>query len=224
VITDPGDARLKDPLKAFSQQVKRIIERGGGTARGSRLLDGVFFSDEQGTTTFERSRKFDVDHVDDEELHTIADTIRGRFQQESVLTFDLLPSGDREVNAVELEVPGVTAQALRDGLLADQTARERLFGGSVTQDGHLLLIAGLADADLARSFAQSIGGDLGHAVTRYGEDEFVEGPLPVRVEHRTLVIDDGPDDGAISPRRRARRGGRDLGRRPVGHRRVRGRH
>jgi hypothetical protein len=197
VITDPADPQLADPLNAFARQVERIVEQGGGDSRGSQLLDGVFFDSDRQTTTFERSREFDVERVDDEELHTIADTVRSRFSQSSVLTFDLLPPGDPEVNAVELEVPGVSAQALRDGLLADQEARERLFGGSVTQDRHLLLVAGLDDADLARSFAQRIGGDRDHAVTRYGEEEFVEGPLPVRVEGRTLVIDGAPE---LSPR------------------------
>jgi len=127
------------------------------------------------TTTFERSRDFDVDHVTDDELHTIAETVRTRFGQESVLTFDYLPAADAEVNALELEVPGVTAEALRDGLLADQTAREELFGGSVTLDGHLILVAELADAQLARAFAARIGGDPAQARTRYGEREFVSG-------------------------------------------------
>jgi hypothetical protein len=62
-----------------------------------------------------------------------------------VLTFDHLPQHDPDADAIELEVPGVTAQALRDGLLADADARERLFGGSVTLDGHLLLVADRAD-------------------------------------------------------------------------------
>jgi hypothetical protein len=212
VITDPGDPRLQDKLKEFARDVERIIEDGGGDARGSELLDGVFFSSDQGTTTFERSRRFDVDRTDDEELHTIADTVRGRFGQQSVLTFDHLPRQDDEVNAVELEVPGVTAQALRDGLLADQTAREELFGGSVTLDEHLLLVADLEDAELARTFAASIGGDLRRAVTRYGEREFVEGPLPVRVEHRTLVIAGGAEDDALGLALRSGRLEVDLGR------------
>jgi hypothetical protein len=179
VITDPDDPRLRIPLIGFAREVERIVRQHGGTPRGSELLDGVFFSSDLGTTTFERSREFDVDRVTDAELHTIADTVRSRFGQESVLTFDYLPPSDDEVNAIELEVPGVTAQALRDGLLADQTARERLFGGSVTMDGHLLLVAGLADAQLARTFAQRIGGDPRRAATRYGEREFVEAPAPV---------------------------------------------
>jgi hypothetical protein len=176
VISDPDDPRLRVPLIGFARQVERIVRQGGGIPHGSQLLDGVFFSSDLGTTTFERSREFDVDDVTDDELHTIADMVRSRFAQESVLTFDYLPPGDDEVNALELEVPGLTAQALRDGLLADQTARERLFGGSVTLDGHLLLIADLADAELARAFAARIGGDPGRAATHYGEREFVVGP------------------------------------------------
>lgn len=204
VITDPADPQLHDPLNGFARRVQRIIERGGGTPAGSQLLDGVFFDSDQGTTTFERSREFDVDRVSDDELHAIADKVRSRFHQGSVLTFDVLRPADDTVDAVELDVPGVSARALRDGLLADQTARERLFGGSVTQDDHLLLVAGLEDAQLARAFAQSIGGDVPRAVTRYGRDEFVDGPAPVRVEHRTLVVDSGPHDEtiALAPQRR----------------------
>jgi hypothetical protein len=179
VITDPSDPRLRMALVRFAREVERIVRRGGGTPRGSDLLDGVFFSSEFGTTTFERSREFAVDDVTDDELHAIAETVRSRFAQESVLTFDYLPRGDGDVDAVELEVPGVTAQALRDGLLADQTARERLFGGSVTLDGHLILVAELADAQLARAFAERIGGDPRRAVTRYGDREFVEAPAPL---------------------------------------------
>jgi hypothetical protein len=205
VITDPDDPRLDDPLKDFARTAERIIDDGGGTPRGSELLDGVFFSSDHGTTTFERSRRFDVDEVDDDELHTIADTIRGRFGQQSVLTFDHLPKSDDEVDAIELEVPGVTAQALRDGLLADAAARERLFGGSVTLDGRLLLVADLADAELARTFAASIGGDMSRAVTSYGEREFVDGPLPVRVERRTLVIQGGAADDTAALALRAGR-------------------
>ena len=51
-------------LEGFADRVERIVERGGGTPRGSRLLDGVFFSADIGFTTFERSRSFDVDRVE----------------------------------------------------------------------------------------------------------------------------------------------------------------
>jgi hypothetical protein len=200
IITDPDDPRLRDRLKEFERDVERIIDRGGGEPRGSRLLDGVFFSSDLGTTTFERSRRFDVDDTDDDELHGIADTIRSRFGQQSVLTFDHLPPDADEVDSILLEVPGVAAQDLRDGLLEDQTAREELFGGSVTLDGHLLLVAELADADLARDFAERIGGDVRRASTRYGEREFVEGPAPVTVDDRTLLVGGEADTVALRER------------------------
>jgi hypothetical protein len=59
VITDAADPRLRDPLKGFAREVERIVAKGGGSPRGSQLLDGVFFSSDLGTTTFERSREFD---------------------------------------------------------------------------------------------------------------------------------------------------------------------
>jgi hypothetical protein len=96
-----------------------------------------------------------------------------RFGQESVLTFDYPERPWDPVDGVELEVPGVDAQALRDGLLADQEARERLFGGSVTLDGRLVLIASLEDLDLAKRFAGSIGGNVDAATVRFGQREFV---------------------------------------------------
>ncbi len=114
VITDPADPRLDDRLKDFARQVERIIDDGGGVPLGSELLDGVFAGD--AGLTFERSRVFDVDRVSDDELHTIADTMRARFGQQSVLTFDHLPAGAEDVDAVQLEVPGVSAVALRNGL------------------------------------------------------------------------------------------------------------
>src|SRR5688572_14486783 len=110
VITDPADPRLQDRLKGFANQVERIIDEGGGKPRGSELLDGVFAGDTG--LTFERSRVFDVDRVSEDELHTIADTIRARFGQQSVLTFDHLPAHSDDVDAVLLDVPGVSASAL----------------------------------------------------------------------------------------------------------------
>lgn len=67
----------------------------------------------------------------------------------------------------------MSADALRQGLLDDRSARKALFGGSVTQDGRLLLVADLANADLARTLAADIGGDLSRAITRPGDIEFV---------------------------------------------------
>ena len=200
VITDPDDPRLDDRLGRFARVVTRIVREGGAAPRGSELLDGVFFSSDFGTTTFERSRRFDVDRVDGAELQEIAEAIGTRFHQESVLTFDHLDAGDPAVDAIELEVPGVTADALRDGLLEDQEAAERLFGGSVTLDGHLILIADLADDEFARAFAESIGGDLSRAVTRRGDREFVEAPAPppFEVRHRRLFVTGGAADEQIA--------------------------
>ena len=90
VITDPADPRLKDDLRlrppgrAHHRRRRRRAARLGTARR--RFFDGT-------ATTFERSRAFDVDRVSDDELHTIADTIRARFAQQSVLTFDRLPAG-----------------------------------------------------------------------------------------------------------------------------------
>jgi hypothetical protein len=118
VITDPGDPRLRDPLRTFERKVQR-------------------------------------------------------FDQESVLTFDYPERPWDPVDAVEVEVPGMDAQRLRDGLLADAEARERLFGGSVTLDGRLVLIAGLEDLELVKRFVTDIGGDFGAATVRSGHREFV---------------------------------------------------
>jgi hypothetical protein len=182
------NANRTDDLTDFADQVTQIIAAGGGAARGSQLLDGVFFSETQNTTTFERSRAFDLDGVEPDELHAIADTIRARFAQESVLTFDRLSAGDPEADAVELDVPGVTKLQLRDGLLEDAEARRLLIGGSVTLNNHLKLVASREDADFATQFAERIGGDVRRVTRRYGEREFVDGPAPVRVENRTLHI------------------------------------
>ena len=133
-----------------------------------------------------------------DELRDIAETVRRRFLQQSVLTFD--PDGP--VNGVLLEVPGVSAKALQKGLTEDQEARERLFGGSVTLDRHLLLVAALEDAQFARGFAKRIGGDLKRAKTTYGEREFVDVATDgrARIEKRTLRITGTPGDDRVSLR------------------------
>ena len=152
--------------------------------------------------TFERSRRFDVDDVSDDELHDIAETIRRRHLQQSVLTFDRLHPGDPDVDAVELEVPGVSARALREGLLEDAEARERLFGGSVTLDRRLLLVAALEDAEFARGFAKRIGGDVRRATTRYGDREFVEVATAgrARIERGRLLITGTAEDDTVALR------------------------
>jgi hypothetical protein len=173
IITAPGDSRLGKRLVRFDRQVKRIIRGHGGVPRGSQLLDGVFFSSDLGTTTFERSREFDVDHVSRRELRDIAERVRRRFHQQSVLTFDYPERPRDPVDAVEVEVPGIDAQRLRDRLLADAEVRERLFGGSVTLDGRLILVAALEDVGLVKRLVADIGGDFDDALIRLGRREFV---------------------------------------------------
>ncbi len=193
-ITDPADPRLDKTLDGFARHVEDIIRDGGARPRGSELLDGVFCCE----VTFERSRRFDVDRAGDGEVHDIAETIRRRFLQGSVLTFIPRAGGD----AVELDVPKVSAKALRKGLVADPEAQQRLFGGSVTQDRHLLLVADGADGDFARAFAKRIGGDVRHATVRSGVREFVSAATEgrARIEHRTLVISGTAGDDVIALR------------------------
>jgi hypothetical protein len=173
VITDPADPRLDARLVGFKRTVKRIIRRHGGRPRGSQLLDGVFFSSLLGITTFQRARDFDIDHVSRAELRDIAERVRRRFHQQSVLTFDYAERRRRRAPAVEVEVPGVSAERVREGFVADEEARQRLQGGSVTLDGRLTLIAARQDLALVERFVAEIGGDFDDAAVRRGRREFV---------------------------------------------------
>jgi hypothetical protein len=204
-ITDSSDPRLDVSLNGFAGRVEEIIRDGGARPRGSELLDGVFCCD----LTFERSRRFAVDRTDAAELHDIAETIRRRFLQGSVLTFTPRAGGD----AVELDVPKVSAKALREGLQNDAEAAARLFGGSVTQDRHLLLVADGADAGFARDFAKRIGGDVKHATVRAGDREFVSAATDgrARVEKHTLVVTGTDADDVIALRDAGRRLAIDFG-------------
>ena len=173
VITDPADPRLNARLVRFKRDVNRIIRRGGGRPRDSQLVDGVFFSTILGITTFERSREFDVDGVTRRELRVIADRVRRRYHQQSVLTFDYPERRLDSIDAVKVEGPGVSAQQLREGFQADAEAQQRLGGGSVTIDGRLILIAALADFQLVERFVGEVGGDFDDATIRGGRREFV---------------------------------------------------
>ena len=99
--------------------------------------------------------------------------MRRRFHQQSVLTFDYPDRRSDPVDAVKLEVPGVRTRRLRDGFAADEQARERLLGGSVTRDHRLILIASSGDLRLAKRFAREIGGRVKDATIRRGHREFV---------------------------------------------------
>ncbi|MEU3726467.1 hypothetical protein [Streptomyces sp. NPDC031705] len=173
VITDPADTRLKKRLKRFDREVREIIRAHGARPGSSTLLDGVFWSEEEQQATYERSREFDVERVDADGLHHIADVVRKQYRQESVLTFRCLPRTSPETDAVEIQAQGVTATRLREALLADAEARSRLGGGSVALDGRLILVAPLADLQLARKFTARLGVDWNSVEVRYGDEEFV---------------------------------------------------
>jgi hypothetical protein len=173
VITDPADPRLADRLVGFRRDVKRIIRRGGGVARTSQLLDGLFFSPILGFTTFQRSREFDVDRVSRRELRDIAATVAQGFGQQSVLTFDEAERRRDPVDAVEVEVPGIAAPQLRFSFVADAEVRSRLMGASVTLDGRLILVAALEDLGVVQRFVTALGAPWGDATVRRGHREFV---------------------------------------------------
>jgi hypothetical protein len=171
-ITDPNDPRLRTRLVAFGAQVEGIIAANGAWPGRSTLLDGVFWSDELKTATYERSREFDVDHVGAASLHHIASVIRKQYDQESVLTFQYLPRAGAD--SVEVEVPGVTVRQLFDGLAADPALREELGGGSVTADGNrLTLIADRSELAAIRTFVGELGASWAKATVAYGHLEFV---------------------------------------------------
>ena len=173
IITDPGDPRLSDRLVGFRREVKRIIRRGGGVARRSRLLDGMFFSPILGFTTFQRSRAFDVDRVSRRELRGMAATVAQRFHQQSVLTFDRAERRTDPVDAVEVEARGVEASRLRFAFVADAEVRRRLMGASVSLHGRLLLVAALEDLAVVERFVTALGVPFGDVGVRRGHREFV---------------------------------------------------
>ena len=173
VITDPADPPPRRPPGGLQATGRPDHPARGGRPRGSELLDGVFFSSILGFVTLQRSREFDVESVTRRELRAIADTVRRRFHQQSVLTFDYPDRRSDPVDAVKLEVPGVRTRRLREGFEADERARERLLGGSVTLDHRLILIASSGDLRLARRFAREIGGRVKDATIRRGHREFV---------------------------------------------------
>ncbi|MFJ9339042.1 hypothetical protein ACIRP0_07075 [Streptomyces sp. NPDC101733] len=153
--------------------MRTVIRAHGARHTGSTLLDGVFWSDERQQATYERSRDFTIERVGPAGLRHLADTVRKQYHQESVLTFRCLARTAPDTDAVRIEAPGVTPARLRGALLADPEARERLSGGSVTLDGHLVLIAPVADLPLARRFTAVLGVDRETAAVRYGDQEFV---------------------------------------------------
>jgi hypothetical protein len=174
VITDTDDPRLRDRLELFELLVDTTVLANAAVATGSTLVDGVFWSAERHQVTYERSRDFHLSCVDGFELHRIADQVRQQFHLESVLTFRYLADNAPTVDAVTVEVPDVDTSRLYAALAGDPAARDRLVGGSVTEDHTLILVANLADLGLARQLAAEAGGQTQAATVRYGRREFVE--------------------------------------------------
>ncbi|AMT73215.1 hypothetical protein [Mycobacteroides immunogenum] len=173
-ITDPADGRLRDPLDDFSLQVSAMTVQNLVLPVRSTSVDGVYWSHDNNRMTYERSRAFELACVDRDDLRRIGEQVGRQFGQESVLTFEYLPAGDAGINAVALEVPAVDRIKFHDALIADAAAREALSGGSVTDDGWLILIADVEDIDIARRLVGAAGGRWQDAVIRYGKREFVE--------------------------------------------------
>ncbi|MEV0298706.1 hypothetical protein [Nocardia sp. NPDC050710] len=171
-ITDPEDLRLRTRLEAFELRVDGIALQHIALPVGSTLVSGVFWSEEQQQATYERSREFHLACVDAPDLHRIAEQVRTVFGQELVLTFEYLPQHASGVDAFTVEIPNVDVHRFRDTLAADPAVRERLVGGSVTESNTLVLVAALADLDLARRFVTDLGADW-PGVVRYGDREFV---------------------------------------------------
>lgn len=173
-ITDPADARLQDPLDDFSVQVSAMTVQNLALPVRSTRVDGVYWSQDNDRMTYERSRAFELACVDGDDLYSIGEQVGLRFGQESVLTFEYLPAGDARVNAVAVEVPGVDRVRFHDVLLTDPAARAALSGGSVTEDGWLILIADVNDIGIARRLVDAAGGRWQDVAIQYGKREFVE--------------------------------------------------
>ncbi|MFD0362712.1 hypothetical protein ACFQZZ_14810 [Nocardia sp. GCM10030253] len=172
-ITDPDDQRLRTRLEGFELAVGGIALQSIGLPVGSTLVSGVFWSEEQQQATYERSREFHLACVDASDLRHIADQVRTRFQQESVLTFEHLAPNAPGIDAFTVEVPGIDVRKFRDALVADPTARDHLVGGSVTEAGALILVADRTDLALTQQFVTSIGGAWNADAIQYGDREFV---------------------------------------------------
>ncbi|MEV6430058.1 hypothetical protein [Nocardia sp. NPDC051463] len=151
-ITDPDDQRLGTQLDGFELAVDAMAVQNFGLPLGSTLVSGVFWSEQRQQVAYERSREFHLACVDAADLHRIADQVRTRFHQESVLTFRHLVSSAPEIDAFTIEVAGVDVHRFRDALVADPTARDHLVGGSVTDRGTSILVADLTDLALTQQF------------------------------------------------------------------------
>jgi len=172
-IADPADPRLQDRLEPFASHVDRTILANDALPVGSDRISGVFWSEDLQQLTFESSRQFHLTCVDEGELTRIAELIAGQFGQESVLTFTYQPDDAPTADSFIADVPGVDVQRFHDALAADPDARNRLGGGSITEDGSLVLVAADEDAEVARRVVAVSGGALDMSGVRHGTSRFV---------------------------------------------------
>ncbi len=160
-------------MEPFASQVDGTILANTALPVGSELMDGVFWSDDLQQLTFESSRDFHIACVDDAELTRIAEQVAQQFGQESVLTFTYQPDGAAQGDSFIADVPGVDVQRFREVLAKDPDARSRLGGGSIGEDGSLLLVASVEDADVAKRVVAASGSQLDMSNVRYGTSAFV---------------------------------------------------
>ena len=172
-IADPADPQLQDRLDPFASHVDETILANAALPVGSDLVHGVFWSENLQQLTFESSRQFHLACVDEGELSRIAELVARQFGQESVLTFTYLSDDGPSADSFIAEVPGVDVQRFHDALAADPDARSRLGGGSITEDGSLVLVTAYDDAEVAKRVVAVSGGALDMSGVRHGTSRFV---------------------------------------------------
>ncbi|MGX1805832.1 hypothetical protein ACWIGI_08960 [Nocardia sp. NPDC055321] len=174
-ITDPADPRMNDPLTQFEVEVNLTAAMELGLTVHSEPVDGVFWSQESRGITYEPARRFELACTGRDNLCWIADDLKVRYRQEAVLGIEFLPADHERADGFLVRVPGVDTARFHDALLADPVARERLGGGSVTEDGTLILVADRGDLEVARSLVESLGAQWDSDAVRYGDRQLVTG-------------------------------------------------
>jgi hypothetical protein len=172
-IADPADPRLQDRLEPFASHVDGTILANAALPVGSDRVHGVYWSENLQQLTFESSRQFHLACVDEGELTRIAELVAGQFGQESVLTFTYQPDDAPSADSFIADIPGVDVQRFHAALAADPDARSRLGGGSITEDGSLVLVAAHKDAEVAKRVVAVSGGELDMSGVRHGTSRFV---------------------------------------------------
>lgn len=174
-ITDPADPRLNDPLTQFEIEVNLTAAMELGLTVHSEPIDGVFWSEQSQQITYEPARRFELACTGRDNLCWIADDIKVRYNQEAVLGIEFLPADHERADGFLVRVPGVDVTRLHDALMVDPSARDRLGGGSVTEDGTLILVADRADLGAVQSFVKGLGAQWDPSAVRYGDRQYVTG-------------------------------------------------